>query len=66
MSSDKEDFRAFHAEFTPRLPNESSLRTTATPWFLHQLRVIADTIQNAADQVTALPAQQKGVRSAFE
>ncbi|MET9965059.1 hypothetical protein ABZZ80_03790 [Streptomyces sp. NPDC006356] len=40
--------RAFHAEFTRKLPNESSLRTTAKPWFIHQLRVIAHTIQDAA------------------
>ncbi|MFD5783188.1 TnsA-like heteromeric transposase endonuclease subunit [Streptomyces sp. NPDC126933] len=45
----EEDFRAFHAEFTRRLPNESSLRTTANPWFIHQLRTIAHTIEAAAD-----------------
>ncbi|MBB5798692.1 hypothetical protein AB0E64_38690 [Streptomyces caelestis] len=45
-SSRDEDFWAFHAEFTRRLPDESPLRTTAKPWFLHRLRVVAHTIQN--------------------
>ncbi|MCZ7459475.1 hypothetical protein [Streptomyces sp. WMMC940] len=49
MSSSEDDFRAFHAEFTRRLPNERPLRTAAKPWFVHQLRVIADTIQEAAE-----------------
>ncbi|AZQ35681.1 hypothetical protein EJ357_21075 [Streptomyces cyaneochromogenes] len=48
MSTNEEDFRAFHAEFTRRLPNESPLRTTAKPWFIQQLRTIAHTIQDAA------------------
>lgn len=47
LSGAEEDFRAFHAEFIRRLPNESSLRTTAKPWFIHQLRIIADTIEAA-------------------
>ncbi|MFF6983399.1 hypothetical protein ACFZAV_38270 [Streptomyces sp. NPDC008343] len=58
MSTDEEDFRAFHAEFTRRLPNESSLRTTAKPWFIQQLRVIAHSIQAAAKQA-APPASQR-------
>ncbi|WP_234317267.1 TnsA-like heteromeric transposase endonuclease subunit [Streptomyces sp. NRRL WC-3744] len=57
MSTDEEGFRAFHAEFMRRLPNESSLRTTSKPWFIHQLRVIAHSIQAAAEQA-ALPASQ--------
>ncbi|MER5218656.1 hypothetical protein ABT063_51450 [Streptomyces sp. NPDC002838] len=48
LSGADEEFRAFRAEFIRRLPNESSLRTTAKPWFIHQLRVIADTIETAA------------------
>ncbi|MGW2183283.1 hypothetical protein ACWCXX_35625 [Streptomyces sp. NPDC001732] len=48
FSGADEDFRAFHAEFIRRLPNESSLRTTAKPWFIHQLRVIVHTIEAAA------------------
>ncbi|MET8413583.1 hypothetical protein ABZV34_37070 [Streptomyces sp. NPDC005195] len=36
--------------FTRRLPNESSLRTTAKPWFIQQLRTIAHAIQDAAEQ----------------
>ncbi|WP_234022243.1 hypothetical protein [Streptomyces ipomoeae] len=46
-SSDEEGFRAFHAEFTRRLPIDTPLRTTAKPWFLHQLRVIAHAIEDA-------------------
>jgi hypothetical protein len=34
-------------EFIRRLPDESSLRTTTTPWFIHQLRMIAHTIEAA-------------------
>ncbi|MGW7674681.1 hypothetical protein ACWGJX_48075 [Streptomyces sp. NPDC054775] len=48
LSGAEEDFRAFRAEFIRRLPNESSLRTTAKPWFIHQLRMIAETIEAAA------------------
>ncbi|MCX4661089.1 hypothetical protein [Streptomyces uncialis] len=51
-SSDEEDFRAFHTEFIRRLPIEMPLRTTAKPWFIHQLRVIAHTIQDAAEHPT--------------
>ncbi|MFF6786649.1 hypothetical protein [Streptomyces sp. NPDC012510] len=50
MSSDEEEFRAFHSEFTRRLPNESPLRTTPKPWFIQQLRTIAHAIQDAAEQ----------------
>ncbi|MFE3416031.1 Mu transposase C-terminal domain-containing protein [Streptomyces mirabilis] len=52
MSSNEEDFWAFHTEFTRRLPNENPLRRAARPWFIHQLRVIAHTIQNAAEHPT--------------
>jgi len=48
-SSNEEDFRAFHAEFIRRLPIEMPLHTTAKPWFIHQLRVIAHTIQDTAE-----------------
>lgn len=51
LSGVDEQFWAFHAEFVRRLPNESSLRTTAKPWFIHQLRMIAHTIQDAADRM---------------
>ncbi|WP_369180788.1 hypothetical protein [Streptomyces mutabilis] len=50
MSSNEEDFWAFHTEFTRRLPNESLLRTTAKPWFIQQLRTIAHIIQATAEQ----------------
>lgn len=49
VSGDEEDFRVFRAEFTRRLPIESPLRTTAKPWFVYQLRVIAHAIQDAAE-----------------
>ncbi|MET9077745.1 hypothetical protein ABZX95_37660 [Streptomyces sp. NPDC004232] len=52
MSSDEEDFWPFHTEFTRRLPNENPLRTRAKPWFIHQLRVIAHTIHDAAEHAT--------------
>ncbi len=57
MSSNEEGFRAFHAEFRRRLPIESPLRTTAKPWFIHQLRMIAYTIQDAVDQDSDLDQQ---------
>lgn len=57
FSGADEDFRAFHAEFIRRLPNESSLRTTAKPWFVHQLRMIAHTIEAA----TAPDADNSGL-----
>ncbi|MFF1919338.1 hypothetical protein ACFVW8_02015 [Streptomyces sp. NPDC058221] len=47
LSGTDEDFRAFHAEFVRRPPNESSLRTTAKPRFIHQIRMIAHTIESA-------------------
>ncbi|MER5987248.1 hypothetical protein [Streptomyces sp. NPDC001787] len=60
LSGVEADFRAFHAEFIRRLPNESSLRTTAKPWFIHQLRVIADTIEAAAGLPAAHGANGAG------
>lgn len=39
-------------EFIRRLPIEMPLRTTARPWFIHQLRVIAHTIQDAPEHPT--------------
>ncbi|MFF9779310.1 hypothetical protein ACF1HJ_37415 [Streptomyces sp. NPDC013978] len=57
VTGNEEDFRVFLAEFTRRLPIESPLRTTAKPWFLHQLRVIAHAIQAAADQGTPAAAR---------
>ncbi|MFD9421408.1 MULTISPECIES: hypothetical protein [unclassified Streptomyces] len=67
LSGADEDFRAFHAEFIRRLANESSLRTTAKPWFLHQLRVIAHTIEavapSAIEQAKHRNESAAGVRS---
>lgn len=60
LSGAEEDFRAFHSEFIRRLPNESSLRTTAKPWFIHQLRWIADTIEAAAGLPAAHGADGAG------